>query len=544
MLHLFSAINMGWRRKIESKIRQEPQQPKVQGPEKQLQSVREARPREPLRRSARLEKIYHLEKQIIEKDGSDTQKHQSSKKESSQNLSVVLQPNYRTQKRPREAGDPPFLPAQRPQKRPRTSLAGPTVSKPPVEDTPGQEAADNEDNIDLVDYWRKEGSWPREYFERSNMSHLRARKKSTPSLRRKQSQSTLTSSTTPSDQKPREEKSAQYKNPRYTSLLESKGSFMSKANVGVTDASKHLCSALLETEQTTPKESLFQDDLFDKVCEKIQDRNETRVIRDIALLIVPSAETLSTYGSTNLECLIESTNEGWDNTIPITKPRPQPDYSVGFRRGAFADEQLQKLQPFVGDLIDTSYFMATYYMYFPFLACEVKCGAAALDIADRQNAHSATIAVRATVELFKLVKREKEVDREILAFSISHDHRTVRIYGHYPVINSTDTQFYRHPIRTFDFTEQDGKEKWTAYKFTRNIYDIWMPNHFKRICSAIDQIPADVGFDVSQSELQSSNPGSVRALEDDSHSSASASLTPTTSFTEPRQVFKKSRKNQ
>lgn len=105
-------------------------------------------------------------------------------------------------------------------------------------------------------------------------------------------------------------------------------------------------------------------------------------------------------------------------------------------------------------------------MYFPFLTCEVKCGATALDIADRQNAHSMTLAVRAIVELFNLVKRGKEVDREILAFLISHDHRIVRIYGHYALIYGNKTTFYRHPIRTFDFTALDGKEKWTAYKFT------------------------------------------------------------------------------
>jgi predicted nucleic acid-binding protein len=56
-----------------------------------------------------------------------------------------------------------------------------------------------------------------------------------------------------------------------------------------------------------------------------------------------------------------------------------------------------------------SFFMSTYYMYFPFLACEVKCGAAALDVADRQNAHSMTLAVRGIIELFRLVKREKEL---------------------------------------------------------------------------------------------------------------------------------------
>ena len=120
-------------------------------------------------------------------------------------------------------------------------------------------------------------------------------------------------------------------------------------------------------------------------------------------------------------------------------------------------------------------------MYFPFLTCEVKCSAAALDIADRQNSHSITVAVRGVVELFRLVMREAELHREILAFSISHDHWAVTIYGHYPIINKEKTTFYRHPVREFSFTEQEGKEKWSAYKFTKNVYDVWMPTHLKRI---------------------------------------------------------------
>jgi hypothetical protein len=31
-------------------------------------------------------------------------------------------------------------------------------------------------------------------------------------------------------------------------------------------------------------------------------------------------------------CMVESVNEGWNNSIPVTKPRPQPDNAVGFRR--------------------------------------------------------------------------------------------------------------------------------------------------------------------------------------------------------------------
>ena len=49
----------------------------------------------------------------------------------------------------------------------------------------------------------------------------------------------------------------------------------------------------------------------------------------------------------------------------------------------------------------------------------------------------------------------------------------------------------------FDFTDLDGREKWTAYRFTKNVYDVWMPAHFRMICSAIDQLPYNLGFDVA-----------------------------------------------
>jgi hypothetical protein len=122
------------------------------------------------------------------------------------------------------------------------------------------------------------------------------------------------------------------------------------------------------------------------------------------------------------------------------------------------------------------------------------------------------MAVRGVVELFRLVKREQELHREILAFSISHDHRTVRIYGHYPIIKGDETTFYRHPIHTFDFTALDGREKWTAYKFTKNVYDMWMPTHLKRICSVIDELPPDLDFEVSE-QSEPGGSGLSRGLE-------------------------------
>ncbi|ATZ47770.1 hypothetical protein BCIN_03g00740 [Botrytis cinerea B05.10] len=355
-------------------------------------------------------------------------------------------------------------------------------------------------NTNPLEYWAKEFRWPKEYFEpETNINNLLVKKKSS-YLHEENSEA---STATPSDQKPREVRSTPYMHPGYEIVLLAKGSFMGPFELGITDESEGLSETLLTAEQSIPQDTLFGDDLFVKICEGVKSRNEARVIRDISPLICPSAQILSFYDAKHLTLLNESVNEGWNNAVSFYGSRPQPDYSVGFDRFAFTDEQFQKLKPFVGEVADivTSHFMATWQMYFPFLACEVKCGAAALDIADRQNAHSMTIAVRGIVELFRLGKREKELHREILGFSLSHNDQIVRIYGHYPVIDGKKTTFYRHPIREFSFTERNGKEKWTAYKFTKNVYDIWMPNHLKRICSVIDSLPPNIGFEVGESGL-------------------------------------------
>ena len=234
---------------------------------------------------------------------------------------------------------------------------------------------------------------------------------------------------------------------------------MDESKLGVTHASKVLHEDLLKKEYTIPKETLFRDDVFDTACRNLRDKSEARIILDIARLLAPSPESLVAFGATNLDILIEGVNEGWNNSIPITNPRPQPDFSVGFRRSMFSDDQLSKSQPLLGDPSSLSCFRATYYMYFPFLTCEVKCGATGLDITDRQNAHNITLAVRGIVELFKLVKREKELRRELQTFLISYDHRTVRLYGYYPMFDGPKTKTYCHQIHTFDITALNGKER-------------------------------------------------------------------------------------
>lgn len=90
----------------------------------------------------------------------------------------------------------------------------------------------------------------------------------------------------------------------------------------------------------------------------------------------------------------EGVNEDWTASISVVGPRLQLDYSVAFGRHAITDEQLYRFRLVIGRVFHISHFVAKYRTYSPSLACEVKCGAAALDVADRRNAHSLTIAVK------------------------------------------------------------------------------------------------------------------------------------------------------
>lgn len=94
------------------------------------------------------------------------------------------------------------------------------------------------------------------------------------------------------------------------------------------------------------------------------------------------------------------------------------------------------------------------------------------------------------------MKREKELYCKILAFSISHDYRLVVIYGYYTIIEEEKTTFYHHPVYNFSFTALEGKDKWNVYKFTKNVYNIWMPIYYKKICSTIDELPSGIKFNL------------------------------------------------
>ncbi|KAL2827839.1 hypothetical protein BDW59DRAFT_171262 [Aspergillus cavernicola] len=259
---------------------------------------------------------------------------------------------------------------------------------------------------------------------------------------------------------------------------------------------KTLYQQLLEKKFEIPKDTVFKEHTFRYICTRLTTRNETTIMQTIHRLIIPSAEIEAHRGHTGFKHLIDSIKESWNHSnsldgparLPTRKvlryrlPNPQPDYAVGFKEHAFDSNQIQKLQAYVGELNDTSFFKGTSNMFFPFFTAEEKARTGSLEATDKANAHSSAIAVRGVIELFKTVKRENELPWKILAFSISHNYKSVSIYAHYPAVIGEKVTYYRHTIDEFSFT------------FCHAMYNIWVPFQFKLLFSAIDDLP-DINFD-------------------------------------------------
>lgn len=293
---------------------------------------------------------------------------------------------------------------------------------------------------------------------------------------------------------PKEHKSDPFRDPSWHFAFQRFGTFVHGHPRGLGRQDEDLCRELLERDQSLPKNTLFDDEVLGETCARIQHRNETMIFRDVTPLIAPSAEILASRGETHLSILCESTNEVWTYAQPIIRLQPQPSYAVGFKAQAFTEEQFSKVTEFFDDrcTAETSPIMGTSYMFFPCFSCEI----GPLAITQRQNVHNMTVGMHAVVELFRGVNREAELHRQILAFSISHNHRQVQIVAHYPVILGGITNYFQQILHSFDFADPGCSDRWAAYRFTRNIYDTWMPAHFDWICSAIDDLPLECMSDV------------------------------------------------
>ncbi|KAL4745886.1 hypothetical protein BDW72DRAFT_198198 [Aspergillus terricola var. indicus] len=122
------------------------------------------------------------------------------------------------------------------------------------------------------------------------------------------------------------------------------------------------------------------------------------------------------------------------------------------------------------------------------------------------------LSLRGNIYLFRLVKREQELDRTILGFSITHNSSDVRIHGYYPVTSGSEITYHAHKISSFPL---DSETRWNSYKFVMAVYHKWAPLHLERICSAIEELPESI---------RSAEPAHSQAAGDPSDSGLSRDL--------------------
>lgn len=88
-----------------------------------------------------------------------------------------------------------------------------------------------------------------------------------------------------------------------------------------------------------------------------------------------------------------------------------------------------------------------------------KRGKIRLNIADRQNARSASTAVHAILQLYRTMSQAKQLHQKVLMFSVSHDYHIVKIYAHYALVGKEKSTFHRYLVGSFDISVYDDKSR-------------------------------------------------------------------------------------
>lgn len=253
-----------------------------------------------------------------------------------------------------------------------------------------------------ISYWAVHHTWPKNFTEHNPMASSNSTNKRQRTSDRSQSG--------------KDERSRSYSQSRkdgevpeqYTAAYErhilTKGLDMDpfKGEELVSEESKKLCIDLQQITHKTIEPTIFPTGAIRKVINFCRNRNEAIVNRDVTPMIMPPITSLYFGGDNSLEHVIDEVNADWYDQCVLEGPRLHPDLAIGLFSSAFTEGEIDKLRRYTS--VD-NWTQTTMHMFFPFLMCEVKCGREGLDIADRQNMHSCSVAVRAILRI------EQEADK-------------------------------------------------------------------------------------------------------------------------------------
>jgi hypothetical protein len=264
-------------------------------------------------------------------------------------------------------------------------------------------------------------------------------------------------------------------------------------------------SRLFQTDDwETPTGSIFDDKEFLYICNlhRNDGDGDAAVKAMIGCLIVPLACMEIVRGRVPFKGLIDGMMMCWEgegededgeqgsiarlDDGQFRLPLPKPDHSVGFPPNAFTQVQLDKLQPFLEDRRDGSSY---------FKGVKANCDEQVLQGVEQKNMQSMGRALTGVVELFKLAKRETELHRRSLGFSVSYNSSMACVHAYYPIVTKkTSTaevkvSYHRREIRRVMWATGNDKDRWTIYHFILTLYRDWVPKHHELLCSAINALP-------------------------------------------------------
>ncbi|KAK8172646.1 hypothetical protein BKA80DRAFT_318909 [Phyllosticta citrichinensis] len=229
-----------------------------------------------------------------------------------------------------------------------------------------------------------------------------------------------------------------------------------------------------------PITPVASDVQFERLVEKSQSWNVSRIAKHIGPIVAPCLTTLSVVDEDDsLKFLTDSFDQAWSFCVSIHKSYPpKPYYAVGFDlSGAFSTDQIYAMSALDVDPGEEEFARVTTRMCFPFFIVEPTCS---FKEAEQSAVANALIGMRGVIELFRAANRAHEVHREVLAFSAVYNASGMDVYAHFAdVLDGQRLNFYRHKI----FTSSFFSDKWASHKFIKNIY-----KHHKRICSALETL--------------------------------------------------------
>jgi hypothetical protein len=370
----------------------------------------------------------------------------------------------------------------------------PETYSPIIERITEPEASESVKEItDPIGYWTSNLTWPNNFAEpnmsSSNNSNKRQR---TSDL----SQSGKDDKSRSYSQSRKEGSVPQPYSKSYEKWISVNGLDMDdfKGEELVSSSSKVTCNDLQNITREVISPTVYTDTEILEVIKLCRNRNEATVNRDVTPLILPPIKLLYLKNKdkeNQFQHFTDEVNTQWHESWVLAGPRPKPDLAVGFFSSAFTIAENAKLTNYTSF---ENLTRSTDDLCFPFLMCEVKCGNEGLDYADRQNMHSCSVAVKALLRLehkadqYRDDKKFESLLGKVLVYSISHDQKLARVYGHYALVEGEKWTYYRYHIANYDILYKE-RDLLAIHNFARNVITMYGPKLLKQIQDAIAALP-------------------------------------------------------